>query len=198
MNRPFTRGTDSDGGINNVAQPSAPASIGSTSSGLIDRIKAHDQEAWRRFVYLYGPLVIVWLQRAKLQPADAHDVAQEVFQAVARGMAQFRRTKTTDTFRGWLRSVVRSKVADHFRRANKQIAAAGGSDMLLTLNEVPAPGENHLQDSAALEAREEAEALQQLRLRALELISADFEPRVWDMFWRVAVRRRALPKWPGC
>lgn len=65
---------------------------GSTSSSLLVRVKARDQEAWTRLVRLYGPLVDFWLRRAGLQSADAHDVLQDVFQAVARQIGQTSRS----------------------------------------------------------------------------------------------------------
>ena len=67
-------------------------SIGSTSSSLLVRVKARDQEAWGRLVRLYGPLVAFWIRRAGLQDADARDVFQEVFAAVAKESTSSTRT----------------------------------------------------------------------------------------------------------
>jgi len=55
---------------------SVGTTIGSTSSSLLARVKSCDQEAWRRLVQLYSPLVDFWIRRTKLQPADARDVFQ--------------------------------------------------------------------------------------------------------------------------
>ena len=156
-------------------------SIGSTSSSLLGRVKAHDQEAWTRLVRLYGPLVALWLRQARLQAADANDVFQAVFQAVARGIDQFHKDRPGDSFRAWLRVVVRNKLADHFRQRRGQPIAVGGSEAHRQFQEFADPGEE------PPEASGEASAVHQLRLRALEMIRAEFEDRTWQAFWRVTV-----------
>jgi RNA polymerase sigma-70 factor (ECF subfamily) len=145
---------------------------------LLHRVKARNQEAWARLVRLYGPLVDLWTCRAKLQPADARDVFQEVFRAVAESIGSFRKDRPGDRFRGWLRTIVRNKLADHFRRQGTQPVAAGGSEAYLRLQEIEGR-------ATPAEDREELDALQQLRLRALELIRCEFEERTWQAFWRV-------------
>ena len=156
------------------------ATIGSTSSSLLAKVKARDQEAWTRLVRIYGPLVGFWLQQGHLQPSDARDVFQEVFKAVAEGIGGFRKDRPCDRFRGWLRIIVRNKLADHFRRQGTQPEAVGGSEAYRHLQEVEAPG-------SPMEDTEERGAIQQLRLRAVEVLRGEFEERTWQAFWRVAV-----------
>lgn len=155
-------------------------SVGSTSSSLIELAKAHDQQAWRQLVRLYGPLVDFWIRRPGLQAADAEDVFQEVFQAVARGIAAFRKDRPGDTFRGWLRTVTRSKVGDFFRRRAGDPQAAGGSDALQWWQE-------WAEADSGSSSGEESAAVQEVWLRGLALIRAEFEDRTWEMFWRVTV-----------
>lgn len=154
--------------------------IGSTSSSLIVRVAAHDEEAWRRLVWLYGPLVDFWIRRSGLQPADGHDVFQEVFRAVAQGIQNFDKNRPGGSFRGWLRTITRSKLADHFRNAEKEPPATGGTTANQRLQDMVAP-------ESGSEDADEAEAVQQLRLRGLELVRSEFEERTWQMFWRVIV-----------
>ncbi len=158
--------------------------IGSTASSLIGKVQARDQDAWQRLVRLYGPLVDFWVCRARLQPADARDVFQEVFKAVAQGIGGFRKDRPTDRFRGWLRAITRNKLADHFRRQAAQPAGAGGSEAYRQLQEIERP------DGPA-EDHAELDALQQLRLRALEMIRGEFEERTWQAFSRVTVEGQA-------
>ncbi len=155
-------------------------SVGSTSSSLIELAKAHDQQAWRQLVRLYGPLVDFWIRRPGLQAADAEDVFQEVFQAVARGIGSFRKDRPGDTFRGWLRTITRSKVGDFFRRRAGDPQAVGGSDALQRWQE-------WAEADSGSSGGEESAAVQGLWLRGLNLIRAEFEDRTWDMFWRVTV-----------
>lgn len=157
------------------------ASIGSTSSSLLRKVKDHDEDAWRRLVRLYGPLVDRWVHQSGLQAADARDAFQEVFVAVAKGIGQFRRERPNDSFRAWLRTITRTKLADHFRRRAAEPLGAGGSVALRRLAELESPAE-HLPEA------DEEESLRQLRLRAMELIRDEFEPKTWEMFWRVTVR----------
>ena len=158
--------------------------IGSTSSSLLQRVKACDQEAWARLVRLYAPLVDFWLRRAGLQPADSADVFQEIFRAVAEKISSFRKDQPSDTFRGWLRSITRFKVADHFRCAENQPLATGGSEAYRQLQETEDYGQDR-EDSS------EINAVNQLRRRAMELIRGEFELRTWEMFWRVTAEDQA-------
>jgi RNA polymerase sigma-70 factor, ECF subfamily len=99
-----------------------------TSSSLLVRIKSKDQEAWQRFVHLYGPLVYAWCRQSGLQEADAADVGQEVFRTVAESIADYHHGEKGDSFRGWLRTVTRTRVIDFMRRKARAAQGVGGSD----------------------------------------------------------------------
>lgn len=158
-------------------------SIGSTSTTLLLRVKQQDAEAWRRLVRLYGPLVYHWCRQAGLQQADLSDVFQEVFRSVSQNIGKFRRDRPGDTFRGWLRTITRNKVTDHFRRGGKQPQAMGGSDAQQMLQQYAQESESWLQDSSQGEPQEEIVLLH----RALHLVRGDFEDRTWQAFWRTTV-----------
>src|SRR5438270_10816347 len=81
----------------------------STSTGLLARARQGDPRAGDRISHLYTPLVFHWCQRRGLRTADAADVVQEVFQAVAANLGPFRKKEETDTFRGWLRTITENK-----------------------------------------------------------------------------------------
>ena len=108
-----------------------------TSGSLIVRLKAKDQEAWRRFVQLYGPLVYHWCCRFGLQEAEAADVGQEVFRTVSSSIDGFHLEEKGDSFRGWLRTVTRTRTIDFLRRKAKEPEAFGGSDARAMLQELP-------------------------------------------------------------
>ena len=97
-----------------------------TSSSLIDRVKADEAGAWDRLVTLYAPLLYHWCRKWKLQEEDLADVFQEVFKTLVTHIGGFRREREGDTFRGWLRTITRNKVLDHFRMHGRE--ADGGSD----------------------------------------------------------------------
>ncbi len=156
-----------------------------TSRSLIDRARADDAAAWDRLVALYAPLVLHWCRRRGLREQDAADVFQEVFRSVAAHIADFRKERAGDTFRGWLRTITRNKLHDYFRRTGREPAGVGGSAALARLAQVPAPEE------AERETAAEVRAERQLFLRALEAIRGEFEERTWQAFWRTAVEGRA-------
>ena len=55
-----------------------------SSTRLLERARCRDQEAWKRLVCLYAPLIRHWCQAQGVGGADAEDVQQEVFKAVVR------------------------------------------------------------------------------------------------------------------
>ncbi len=150
---------------------------GSTSPSLLARAQDNQTAAWERLVELYAPLVYHWCRRAGLGPEDTADVFQEVFRAVARSLADFRRDRAGDTFRGWLRTITRNKVRDHYRRHREEAHAAGGTDAQMFLLARP--------DPLAEEGPEEAGLLTRQLHKALESIRGEFEDRTWQAFWRV-------------
>jgi RNA polymerase sigma-70 factor (ECF subfamily) len=104
---------------------------------LLVRVKARDEEAWKRFVHLYSPLVYRWCQRKGLQDADAADVVQEVFKTVAGSIDGFHRDREGDSLRAWLRTITHTRVLDHFRRNGHTAAPVGGSEAQARLQELP-------------------------------------------------------------
>jgi RNA polymerase sigma-70 factor (ECF subfamily) len=133
-------------------------------------------------VALYAPLVLSWCRGWGLQDEDAADVFQEVFQAVAAHLNSFRRERSGDTFRGWIRTIARNKVNDFFRRRLREPEGVGGSEGRAILMQVPEPLPSENQ------TKEEAENA--LLHRALELIRGEFETRTWEAFWQTTVEGR--------
>ncbi len=161
-------------GSGSVASPA-------TQPSLIERLKASQSDAWRQLADLYGPLVYYWCRRYGLQPQDAADVFQEVFAAVFQNICQFRHDPGRGRFRGWLWTITRNKIQDHFRARDHRQRAEGGTEALRRMADLP----EHLPEppSDPNERREDNALLQ----RALQAIKAEFEPRTWDAFWRVVV-----------
>ncbi|HUG93510.1 MAG TPA: sigma-70 family RNA polymerase sigma factor [Planctomycetaceae bacterium] len=153
----------------------------STSTSLLRRVREHDAGAWQRLVDLYGPLVFYWGRRSGLRPPDAADVMQDVFAAVHGAIGRFERDPHGGTFRGWLWTIARNKIHDHFRRAAGQAAAAGGTDAARRLDQVPESW-----DDESADPRDRG-ALSGLYRRALEFVRSEFEERTWQAFWRSVV-----------
>jgi RNA polymerase sigma-70 factor, ECF subfamily len=168
---------------NSTTDSFASATPSSTSLSLLQRVKEQCPDAWRRLVRLYGPLVFLWCRQAGLSDHDAGDVVQEVWMGVARNISDFRRDRSTDTFRGWLRRITQYKLVDHWR--DRKPLATGGSDARRMLDQIP----DEITDSVEQVASDN----DLLTRTALELIRAEFEERTWQAFWRTTVDGRRSP-----
>jgi RNA polymerase sigma-70 factor (ECF subfamily) len=154
---------------------------GDLSSSLLVRVWSQDQAAWQRLVSLYTPLVYHWCRRAGLQAADAADVGQEVFRAVARNIGEFRKERSGGSFRRWLSVIARTKIIDHRRRQDAQVAALGGNEGEALLQQVAE------ESATTSDVASEAEDVHLLYHRAVQLIQGEFEEPTWRAFWRTAV-----------
>jgi len=153
-----------------------------TSSSLLHRLRAQDRAAWERLVSLYGPLVYRWRRQDGLQSQDAEDAGQEVFVAVFRKVAAFRRQGRGHSFRSWLRVIARNKVCDQLRHQQMlEPPAIGGTDPDKRLLLLEA---NHGNESETMSDPSEASLLAR---RALELLRGEFTDDKWQAFYRVVV-----------
>ena len=153
---------------------------GTTSQSLIRRAQRAEPAAWEKLTRLYSPVVYGWARRAGLQPDDASDVMQNVFETLTSRLGSFEYRRGEDSFRGWLYTITRNKVRDHFRCRRDRAQALGGTDAQRMWQGLPELPPDSTSDAGASE-------LNGVRKRALELVSGDFESRTWQAFWRTAV-----------
>ncbi len=104
-------------------------SAASTSRSLLARARAREAVAWERILELYAPLVLFWIRSSGLRGDDAADVLQDVFHAASSHIEGFRRDREGDSFRAWLRTLARTKVADAFRKRERLPAYVSGSEL---------------------------------------------------------------------
>ena len=151
-----------------------------TSLSLLQRARSNDEQAWQQLVHLYGPLVHRWCKRAGLKDEDVSDVFQESFRAVSSNLSNFAPNRPVGAFRSWLRTIVRTKIVDHFRRLAKNPPGTGGTEAQLRMDDVadPLPAEEDDDD-----VNENALVVQ----RAMEMIKPHFSQQNWNAFWQVAV-----------
>jgi RNA polymerase sigma-70 factor (ECF subfamily) len=154
----------------------------STSRSLLARLHANEPAAWDRLITLYAPLIWHWCRKMALPQQDVADVFQEVFKAVALHIATFRKDRPKDTFRGWLRTITKNKVHDHFRARERQPSAAGGTEAKVWLSQIP-----DIEEDEAAESAVESHLFQ----RALALIQSEFAESTWRAFWGVVVDGRS-------
>jgi RNA polymerase sigma-70 factor (ECF subfamily) len=169
-----------------ASKPVSSSEPSSISSTLLGQLRARRPEAWERLVRLYGPLIYRWCRRAGVPAEDAADLLQEVFAAVLLHLPDFRRATPRDSFTGWLATITRNKIRDHYRRRQRRPQARGGTTAQLAWAAIPQEGEF---SAESVQADADSSAL--LAQRALELIQAEFEPRTWQVFLKTAVEGQA-------
>src|SRR5271156_4106871 len=89
------------------------SSATATSTTLLGRLRCQpaDQEAWKEFVWRYGPRIYQWCGKWNLQDADAQDVTQSVLLKLAGKMQTFQYDPSR-SFRGWLRTLTMHALSD--------------------------------------------------------------------------------------
>lgn len=156
-----------------------------TSFSLLDRARSNDQQAWEQIVHLYGPLVDRWCRRSGLKDDDTADVFQETFRTVSSNLENFSPARSVGSFRSWLKTIVRTRIVDHFRAANRQARGQGGTEANIRLANVAEPPEIEDEESEA----EHDHSL--LVRRACELIRPEFNVQNWNAFEEVVLNNRS-------
>ena len=161
----------------------APLTYGSTSRSMLTGAQRDEPAAWTRLFVLYAPLVTAWCRRWGVAPQDVTDVVQDVFAAVAKSVARFRKEQPQDSFRAWLATITRNKVRDYFRGRGAEPSAAGGTEAWQRISQVCDP----LDDDSVCDSAGEDAVFRDLLRRALESIRGEFHERTWQAFWRTVV-----------
>lgn len=161
-----------------------PPTHSSVATSLLVRACQRDSLAWQQLDTLFRPLVLEWCRRAGLQAADAADIAQQVWTAVAGSLGDFRRSGSQDSFRGWLWTITQNKLRDRGRRQGRIPVAPGGSEFQRRAADEPAPISL---DTSAVFTPDERQLLLE---RAVALVRAEFEPRTWLAFAETTISER--------
>ncbi len=157
-----------------------------TSASLLERLQqSPDEEAWRRLVELYTPLIHGWLRRhADLQANDADDLTQEVLASLVRRLPRFRHNQRPGAFRAWLRTVTVNCLRDFWRRRRGRPWNAAGGDPARLLAE--------LEDSASGLSRVwDEEHDRHVAAALLERVRGEFTPSTWEAFRQLALEGRS-------
>lgn len=157
---------------------------GSTSRSLLGGLRRDDAESWVRLTVLYSPLVAHWCRQAHVPVDDVADIVQDVFQTVVRHIDGFEKERETDSFRGWLRSIARSRIVDYYRRRHREPHGPGGTEAAQRLQQMPDAGEGE-----DLELSDEP-VFSTVLQAALSSIRDEFQARTWQAFWCVTVQGR--------
>ena len=150
------------------------------SLSLAIGLRRGSEDAWSRLVDLYAPLIRSWCLYSGVPQHRITDVLQDVFVAIYQNVEHFEPKECTSGFRGWVWMITRNKINDHFRVANKQPTALGGSSALGVFAQI---AEKDLPDDPPSRPSDTASLLH----RALSMVKVDFKEPTWEAFWRSCV-----------
>ncbi len=151
-----------------------------TRPSLLLRLRnPRDERAWAEFVAIYTPLVRRLARRKGMQDADAADLTQEVFGAVARAVEREAYDPARGSFRGWLFRVARNLMVNFLVRQGRQPRGSGDTDVQRLLEEKAEPT---AEDSALFDT----EYRRQLLSWAAEQVRGEFSELTWRAFWLTA------------
>ena len=143
-----------------------------------------DQAAWQQFFELYVPLIYGYARQRGLQDADAADIAQEVFQRVLGALRSLDYDPTRGSFRAWLRTITRNRIATWLAGPQQRDRGSGDSDVRDLLEEHPDDRQDALWDQ---------HYQREVFLWAAEQVRPAFTDSTWQAFWQTAVEGKEAP-----
>jgi RNA polymerase sigma-70 factor (ECF subfamily) len=154
-----------------------------TRLSLLVRLKGcADEQAWQEFVEIYRPVVCRFARLKGLQDADAEDLAQQVFMAVARSIDRWEPDPARARFRTWLERIAHNLLINMLSRAPEDRAAGGSGESELLRQQPARDGP----DSGYLRMQYRREVFRWAARR----ICGEFQADTWQAFWRTAVEDR--------
>ena len=144
-----------------------------TSLSLVERMRRLEPESWRRFVQLYYPLIYGWCRRNRVRTEDAHDVVRDILQGITVTIDGFNHDSGRRSFRGWLWSITRNKIADHWRRPVDGTESHGDRGVI-------APERRIVEPTGADMATERTLVCH----RTMQAVREEFESATWQAFRR--------------
>ncbi len=156
--------------------------MSSIATSLLERACRQDEDSWRLLVEFHAPLVYSWCRMKGLDAETARDVGQEVFIAVSRNLQRFDRKSPGGTLRGWIRSITKNKILDHWHKINAQPQAVGGSELLGILRDFPESDESSLENDATEKS---------VLVQVLNYAKEHIQPIHWTVFWQLAVEEKS-------
>jgi len=158
-----------------------------TRASLLSRLKSwDDQESWRDFFNTYWKLIYTVALKRGLTEQEAQEVVQETIISVAKTMSGFKYNPAKCSFKGWLRHLTDKRIADQFRKRNKngepiETVASPDTDFTTFANRVADP------KSETPDALWEQEWQQSLLEAAIENVKKQVSPKQFRLFYRCAV-----------
>lgn len=152
-----------------------------TRHSLLTRLKDwDDNKSWKRFFDTYWKLIYGAAIRSGLSDAEAQDVVQETVISVAKKMHAFKYDPALGSFKGWLLTLTRWRIADHIRKRRRHAQAQGktGEDAgrISAIEAFPDEGND------GLEAIWDAEWQRNLMDAAIDRVKRKVNARQYQLF----------------
>ena len=159
-----------------------------TRASLLGRLKNwEDQASWQEFTETYSRLILGVAIQAGLTEAEAKDVEQETLLRVAQTIHEFESNPARGSFKSWLLTLTRWRIADQFRKR-----APGAVPHDLTASGTRTSTIERVPDPAALDAAWEIEWQKNLLETALTRVGRRVKPKHLQIFDLYAMRH-----WPA-
>jgi RNA polymerase sigma-70 factor, ECF subfamily len=114
---------------------SSAAETDSSASAWLGKIAQGDLASFQSFYQRFAPGLLSYIRQLCRDPVLAEDLVQEVFVTVWRKAASYRPDRGDPA--GWLYSIARNKLIDHWRKAG-----SGGEAATLDFEQIPARAEH--------------------------------------------------------
>jgi RNA polymerase sigma-70 factor (ECF subfamily) len=151
-----------------------------TRASLILRLQdAEDVAAWDEFAAVYGPVIYRVAIGRGFQAADAENLVQEVFLAVANSVSKWLEREDRGRFRAWLLRIARNEAVDMLNERATRPLGRDGSAAEQILADLPARDEL----SSALDLEYERNVFRW----AAEQVRDSVARHTWDAFWLTSV-----------
>jgi RNA polymerase sigma factor (sigma-70 family) len=156
------------------------AEIPATRPSLLVRLRdRHDEAAWNQFVDLYAPVVYGYARKQGLQDADAADLSQDVFRAIAGAIDRLDYDPSKGAFRNWLFTIVRRKLLNWRAAHGNRPQGSGDTDTHRLLEQCAAPEPADAEWATEWQTRLFQWACTQVR--------RDVAETSWQAFWKTTV-----------
>ena len=152
-----------------------------TRYSLLSRLQSwDDQDSWKDFFDTYWRLIYSVAIKSGLTETEAQDVVQETIISVARDIHKFERDRALGSFKGWLRNIIRWRIADQLRKRTR----ASWGDASRTGEDLPRPDVAEIPDPAdnAAESVWEEEWQSNLLKAAMEKIKPQVREEHYQIF----------------
>ena len=156
-----------------------------TRASLILRLQdAEDMAAWDEFSAIYGPVVFNVATSRGFQSADAENLVQEVFMAVASSVSNWLQRDDRGSFRAWLLRIARNAAADMITQKSTRSLGLDGSVAQVHVANLPAPSTL----SSDLDLEYERLVFQW----ASERVRASVAEHTWQAFWLTSIEEMSV------